>query len=100
MVISTNTHLVEFWQGLIVRSCRLGSCHAKYKRILLLEGGLGRAWCYVLLGTGTVCILRGRDLEIVKVFTGVKGMCYFLMQGRRLIKIRLSNLEVILTDGV
>ena len=100
VVVTTDTHLVEFHKGLVLRSCRLG-VGDKFCRIRVLLGQMVREWFYVLEGGGKVLILKGDNLKLVKEYSDVEEMDIsdFLDNGKRMVKIRLSDGDVILTDG-
>jgi len=101
VVITTDTHLVELYRGLVVRSCRIGSKNQVRRIRMLQQGEDAKNWFYVLEDIDRVSFLRGRDLELVKVYSGVEEVTTgdFLNIGRLLVKIKLTDFEVILTDG-
>eukprot|EP00092_Neocalanus_flemingeri_P024011 GFUD01026045.1.p1 GENE.GFUD01026045.1~~GFUD01026045.1.p1 ORF type:complete len:471 (+),score=161.54 GFUD01026045.1:52-1464(+) len=100
VVVTTNTHLVEFNQGLVVRSSRLGE-GAKFTKVRVLLGQMASEWWYVLEGGGTVMFLRGKSFQVDREYKNVECMEIgdFLNTGKRLVKITLADRELILTDG-
>jgi len=101
VVVTTDTHLVEFCGGLVLRSCRIGN-RETVSRIRVLQGEMPRNWIYLLEGGGKLVFLRGKDLSTLKEYTEVEEADTgdFLKTGRRMVKIRLADGEVILTDGI
>jgi len=100
VVVTTDTHLVEFHKGLVLRSCRLG-VGEKFSRIRVLLGQMVREWFYVLEGGGKVVILKGENLKVAKEYSDVEEVDYddFLNIGKRMVKVRQADGDVILTDG-
>jgi len=100
VVAITNTHLVEFNNGLIVRSFKLGD-DVMFTKVRVLTGNMACVWLYVLEGGGKVIFINGDTLQVTREFDEVEGMDIgdFLNTGKSLVKIMIFGGELVLTDG-
>ena len=104
VVLCTNTHLVEFCQGLVVRSLHLPlNQDKKVVELRLVEGSQGD-WRYLLVRENNSVEFRPvSSLSLIShsQYQGVETVQLgdFHHSGRRMVRLSLTNGEDILTDG-
>ena len=103
LLIATPTHLIEFHQNLVLRSCPLPSSLGNAVRLRTVKG-LREGWSYLVEGQRALVFVDGERFAVrERQYRGVDGVEVddFLETGEQLVSIKMGwGEDRVLTDGI